>query len=94
MRQFVRRIKRVPKWLLYILVFCFAELMAVLAYEPLLKQAMTYRTSDAPGGEMLLVLLGGFMAVMLVYEIDEWKKVNRKNKRSEGKEKQNVQKSR
>ncbi len=77
-----RMLKKIPWWCKYALVFCVAELLAVIAYKPLLRHAMTYRTSDAPGGEMLLVLLAGFIAVMFALNLKDWKGVRSSGKRS------------
>lgn len=58
-----RKLKRVPWWVRNTLVFCVAELVAVIIYNPIAAYAMAHRQSTAPGGEVLLVLLAGFIAV-------------------------------
>lgn len=74
-----RKLKKVPNKLKYALIFCSAELIAVLAYKPLLGQAMAHRSSDAPGGEMLLVLLSGFIAVFAVDTVNKWTSLTEKS---------------
>lgn len=67
MRKFIRQIPHSYKC---VLVFCIGELIAALIYAPLSEYAQNHRLSSAPGGEMLVWLLG----FILAFAYDTYKK--------------------
>lgn len=67
MRQFIRRM---PHRFKCLLIFCIGELGVSIIYPYACDYAQSHRVSSAPGGEMLLWLLG----FILAFAYDTYKK--------------------
>lgn len=65
--------KKTVRVLMYVLIFSFCMVAISLVYPYIENYAMVHRTSNVPGGEMLLWLVP-FMVVVAVDTAAKWRK--------------------